>query len=106
MAEPASKRQQVLVAILGVLGVVAYFTIGKEAETKYVASEMDDIHNKVARDAVTQYEMAKRQGDPIQTCVQAGLVSAAWLQAKNEPQYQAAKATEKADCARAGMPQP
>lgn len=104
MAEAVSKRQQVLGLVLGVLGVAAYFTIGKEAENKYVASSMADISNKVADDAVAQYEMAKRQGDPIQTCVQAGFVSAAWLQAKNEARYQAAKATEGADCARAGMP--
>jgi hypothetical protein len=65
---------------------------------------MDDIYAKVANDAVERYEMAKRQGDPIQTCVQAMGVSAAWLQAKNEARYQAAKATESADCAHAGMP--
>lgn len=67
---------------------------------------MADIHSQVAADAVAQYEIAKRQGDPIQVCVQAGLVSAAYLQAKDEPHYMAAKTTEKADCARAGMPAP
>jgi hypothetical protein len=102
MAE--SKRVQVLAGVAAVLGVVAYFTIGREAEHRYVAAGMADIENKVATDAVAQYEIAKRQGDPVQICVQAGLVSAAWLQAKNEAQYTAAKATEKADCAKAGMP--
>lgn len=89
--------------VLGVLGVVAYFTIGREAEHQYVAAGMADIHGQVADDAVAQYAIAKRQGDPVQVCVQAGLVSAAWLQAKDEPRYQAAKATEAADCARAGL---
>ena len=101
-----SKRVQVLASVAAVLGAVAYFTIGREAESRYVAAGMADIHNQVANDAVTQYEIAKRQGDPIQVCVQAGLVSAGWLQAKDEARYVAAKATEKADCARAGMSAP
>lgn len=99
-----ANRTQILGGVLGVLGVVAYFTIGRDAEQRYVASSMEDITTKVAIDAVAQYEMAKRQGDPMQTCVQAGMVSAAWLQAKNEAQYVAAKAVEKADCTRAGVP--
>lgn len=104
MAE--SKRVQVLASIAAVLGGVAYFTIGREAESRYVASSMADISNQVATDVVAQYEIAKRQGDPMQVCVQAGLVSAAYLQAKDEPRYVAAKAAEKVDCARAGMPTP
>lgn len=87
------------------LGAVAYFTIGKEQQEEQ-RQAFENIPNRVAADVVAQYEMAKRQGDPMQVCVQAGMVSAAWLQAKNEAQYRAAKATEKADCARAGMPQP
>jgi hypothetical protein len=102
MAE--SKRVQVLTGVAAALGAVAYFTIGREAESRYVATGMADIHNQVATDAVAQYGIVKRQGDPMQTCVQAGLVSAAWLQAKDEVRYAAAKATEKADCTRAGVP--
>jgi hypothetical protein len=105
VADP-SKRTQVLVAALAVLGAVAYFTIGQEERQKRVATTMTNIYDKVATDAEARYGIAKRQGDPIQICVQAGFVSAAWLQAKNEAQYGAWKATEKADCARAGMPRP
>lgn len=104
MAE--SNRVQVLAGIALALGAVAYFTLGRDAEQKYVAAGMADIHNQVATDAVAQYEIARRQGDPIQVCVQAGFVSASYLQAKDEARYVAAKATEKADCARAGMPSP
>lgn len=68
-----------------------------------VDRELAKIHDKVATDAVAQYEIAKRQGDRIQTCVSAGLVSAAFLQAKNEPKFTEWKATEKADCAAAGL---
>ena len=68
-------------------------------------SSMNSLYNSVATDAVKQYEIAARQGDKIQICVQAGLVSAAYLQAKDETNYQAWKATEKKVCERAGMPQ-
>lgn len=66
--------------------------------------QMDNIYDQVSSDAVEQYEIAKRQGDPIQVCVQAGFVAAAYLQAKNETNYSTWKTIEKADCARAGLP--
>ena len=59
---------------------------------------------KVANDAVSQYNIVKRQGDKISLCVSAGFVSAAFLQAQNEPGYQAWKETENRDCRAAGMP--
>jgi hypothetical protein len=113
-AKQSVTRSQVLVVVLALLGGVYYFTAGRERQEKAVAANMADIQhratvtmanieNKVATDAVAQYEIAKRQGDPMQTCVQAGMVSAAFLQAKNEPQYDVWKATEKADCAKAGL---
>jgi hypothetical protein len=100
-------RTQVLVGVLVALGAVYYFTIGQEQQKQamqtQVATTMADIEGKVASDAETQYGIAKRQGDPMQTCVQAGMVAAAWLQAKNETEYGRWKATEKADCAQAGI---
>jgi hypothetical protein len=69
-----------------------------------VEAQMDEIENQVAEDAVEQYQIAKRQGDTMQTCVQAGLVSAAYLQATNESEYNRWKAIEKANCASAGLP--
>lgn len=63
------------------------------------------LEESVAKDSVDQYEIAKRSGKAIDICVHAGLVSAAYLQAKNEPEYKKWKAIETADCERAGMPQ-
>lgn len=65
---------------------------------------LNDIHKKVAADATKQYEIAARQGDPIQVCVQAGIVAAAHLQANNESEYRLWKETEANDCRRAGVP--
>jgi hypothetical protein len=70
----------------------------------HAVKEMQRIENQVAADAINQYGIAKRQGDPIQICKQAGLVSAAYLQAKDEPNYQRWEKIEKDDCSRAGMP--
>jgi hypothetical protein len=62
------------------------------------------IENKVADDAVKEYEIAKRSGTKMDVCVHASLVAAAYLQAKDEAKYREWKATEKADCAVAGLP--
>lgn len=67
---------------------------------------MTAIHDKVAQDSVDQYEMVKRnKGSAVELCTYAGLVSAAYLQAKDEENYQKWKSIEKVDCKRAGLPQ-
>jgi len=71
---------------------------------KQAADDLAKIHNQVAQDAVAQFEMAKRSGDKMQACVHAGMVSAAFLQAKDEPSYRKWQATEKQECAAAGVP--
>lgn len=43
------------------------------------AKTMDQIHRKVAADAVTQYNITKRSGTAMEACVHAGLVAAAFL---------------------------
>lgn len=68
-----------------------------------VDAQMDSTYDKVSEDMVTQYDIAKKQGDAMQTCVQAGMVSAAYLQAQDEVKYNEWKATEKADCKAAGI---
>lgn len=70
---------------------------------RYVNKQMEDITKKVANDAVESYEIAKRQGDKIQICVQAMLVSAAYLQAKDESNYGNWKTIERLDCRRSGI---
>ncbi len=69
----------------------------------YAAKEMQRFENQVAADAITRYGVAKHQGDAVQICKQAGLVCAAYLQAKDEPNYQRWKKIEKDDCGRAVM---
>jgi uncharacterized membrane protein len=67
------------------------------------SSSMQRITDQVAAGAVKQYNIAAAQGDPMQKCVQAGLVSAAYLQTKNDAEYNSWKAIEAGDCAVAGI---
>jgi len=62
------------------------------------------IENQVASDAVKEYEIAQRNGTRMDACVHAGLVAAAYLQAKNESDYRQWKAIERTDCSAAGLP--
>lgn len=90
------------------LATVLLFIFGcdaiEQAQNDAVNKEMKRIEKQVADDQVKQYDIAKRSGDKIQACVQAGIVKAAFLQAKDEGNYKKWMATEKADCAAAGMP--
>lgn len=97
-----SAIQAVFSLILVAAGGWYFFGGGLEQQA---SKDMHEIENTVAADAVAQYEIAKRNGSAVDACVQAGMVSAAYLQAKNEAQYAAWKATEKADCKLAGVPQ-
>ena len=72
---------------------------------KLAQNQLDGIKAKVAEDAVKQYEIARSSGgNAIDICVQAGLVSAAYLQAQDQTNYAIWKSRETADCSAAGIP--
>ncbi|HEY6877127.1 MAG TPA: hypothetical protein VI299_03870 [Polyangiales bacterium] len=89
---------------LVIMGAGAWYYFGGGME-RHVEHESERIGDMVARDAVKQYEIAKRSGSPMDACVNAGMMAAAYLQAQDEAGYQRAKAVEKADCEKAGLPQ-
>ncbi len=95
-----------LSAIISVIvfGGLFWFFFGGGLE-KQAAKDLQRIENQVASDQVTQYNIAKSQGDLIQICVQAGMVSVAYLQANNSSNYKKWKRIEKSDCREAGIPQ-
>lgn len=103
------------VALLGLVFValvVAYVVATGNKPSAAVASpvgaaidvSMDPIYKKVCSDAVEQYNIAKRNGTPIDVCAHAGMVAAAFLQAKDEANYAQWKKTETTDCTKAGAP--
>lgn len=69
-----------------------------------VDKAIEDIETQVAKDAEQQFRISERNGSAIDRCVQAGFVSAAWLQANNEAKYQEWKQVEYKECNRAGVP--
>jgi hypothetical protein len=85
------------------VGFLLWFFVfgGFESTTN---NNLNEIYQKVARDAEDQYRISLTSGDKIQICVQAGLVSASHLQAKNDEAYRRWKSIEDADCTAAGMP--
>jgi hypothetical protein len=99
--KPKAPRQGGLEAAAGVLVLIGlgwwFFGGGS-------TSSLRGIQNKVATDAVAEYNIAAAQGNNMQKCVQAGLVAAAYLQAQDSTNYNTWKATETADCAVAGLP--
>lgn len=75
----------------------------KSIERK-VAADLKHIERKVALDAVKSYDLAVKGGDPIDICVHAGLVTAAWNAAHEEALYLSWKNIEKLSCEIVGMP--
>jgi len=79
-------------------------TGSKLASTPFgVDGQLTKIHDKVASDAVAQYEIPARSGSAMDRCVQAGFVAAAFLQTQDERSYAFWKAREKTNCEEAGV---
>lgn len=91
--------------VIFIVGIKACNNVGEVVTSAGGSTFMASVEKKVADDAVTQYEIANRSGTRMDACVHAGFVSAAFIQAKDEPSYQKWKAIEKKDCGRAGIPQ-
>ena len=89
---------------LAILLFVCVCTLGCDAIFNSMAeSELSRIEIQVAEDMTEQYNIAKRSGDKMQICVQAGLVASAYLQAKDESKYNQWQRTKKRDCKAAGL---
>jgi hypothetical protein len=97
----SNKIQAVFGAIV-VVGLGAYFFGG--GIEKHAASQMAGIEQQVAIDSVAQYEIAKRGGNLMETCVHAGMVVGAYVQAKDEPNHEKWLKIQSEDCKKAGMP--
>lgn len=84
----------------GILGAYLIFNLMRAADPNSPESQkaMNDIHIKVANDAVKELELAMKGGDQAEICVRAGIVSAAYNQAHDEKNYLLAKKLEKKAC--------
>jgi hypothetical protein len=58
----------------------------------------------VASDSQKSYEIAKRAGKKMDSCLQAGVTALSYLNAHDEPAYRNWKAIEESECSAAGIP--
>lgn len=91
-----------VITLIFVLAIGWYFFGG--GLEQQAQSDMSKIEHQVAADAVRQYNIAKSGGTATDLCVHAGMVSASFLQAKDEQNYRVWKKIEAADCEKAGVP--
>jgi len=61
--------------------------------------------NRAVDDQVLQYNWAVKAGSQNDRCVQAGFVASAYIQAKDEPNYQAWSGIRSNECRAAGIAQ-
>lgn len=102
-ATPKTKSNMLAaVGSVVIAGAAIWFFYGGGVEQQ-AASDMARIEKQVAADAVDRYEVAKKSGNPMDICGQAGLVSGAYLQAKDEANYKKWQKTEQHDCAAAAL---
>lgn len=97
-----NKSVKGIVSLIFVIGLL-YFFFGGGLENQ-AASQMEKIENQVALDSEKEYEIAKNSGNAMDTYVHAGLVAAAYLQAKDEVNYKKWKDIENEEAKNAGMP--
>lgn len=88
---------------LGILGVLVVREIGSNVAA---ASGQQDtlayVHHEVINQTLNEYELAVRDGSPVDRCVRAGMVAEAYLQANDEEGYKQWKKNEHRDCKAAG----
>lgn len=90
--------------VLGGLALAAaaiWWMANRDAGTGLPAAV--SISGQVARDAVKEYEIAKRGNDPATVCAQASIVTAAYLQANMEAEFKRWQEIEQVDCRAAGV---
>jgi hypothetical protein len=100
---PKNKTNTASAIIGGIVAIgIIWFYFGGGLE-KQVAKDMQKIEAQVANDMVDQYEIAKSSGTLIDVCVHAGMVTAGYIQAKDDANYEKWKKIEVADCEAAGI---
>ena len=99
--KPSTARQVIGLLVLGAL----LYGIFGGAIDDLGAKNYQNITDQVATNSVAQYQIAARHGNGTDMCVHAGMVAAAYLQAKNESEYAYWKMVEKKNCAAIGVHQ-
>jgi len=97
------KRFRSFALVVGLI-LVGYTTL-TFLGTAAAGSKVQASPNKVVDDQVVQYNFAVRAGTKMDRCVQAGFVASAYIQAKDEPNYEEWQRIRHDDCKAAGLSQ-
>ena len=95
------KAVKIILIVIGAIVFISFFFGGGLEEQ--AQKDINNISSQVARDAEKQYEIAKNNGEDMDAYVQAGMVSAAYLQANDEANYKKWKEIEKAAGKKIGL---
>jgi hypothetical protein len=95
----------VLVAVVALYVLHTVYEMSRSSHAP--ESTVQERYGSAAENAVRQYQkvLQDKHSTKVDVCVQAGLVSSAYLQSQDEMNYKKWKAIQKSDCARAGVPQ-
>lgn len=95
----------VLVAVVALYVLHSVYEMSRS--NRAPESTVQEQYGSAAENAVRQYQkvLHDQHSTKVDVCVQAGLVSSAYLQSQDETNYKKWKAIQKSDCARAGVPQ-
>lgn len=86
------------------LSTIALLLVIASTCTSYsVETQINEANNSVINDAITQYNIVKKNGDPIEIYNQASLVAVAYLQANDSINYKKWKEIEKQEAIKAGI---
>lgn len=90
-------------AVIVAIGIIGYMNADHSDDPDIYDITMESTYQKVINDAIQQYEIVKRTGNEIESSVQAGIVAAAYLQAKDEINYNKWNAIQKQHDKAAGL---
>lgn len=71
--------------------------------TSVASSKTEGTSNMAVEDQVSQYNIAVRAGTKMDRCVQAGFVASAYIQAKDQANYEEWQRIRHEDCSAAGL---
>ena len=94
-----TKSQSIFSFLLLIIGVWFFFGGGLQHFTN---QGLQNVYNQVSTDTLDQYNIAKKHGNRTDICVQAGLVKASYMQAKDEDNFKKWTEIEARDCAYLG----
>jgi hypothetical protein len=92
--------------VMGLFFAWALFAVGRMVVENGgpVGTVQAQVNRSVVDDVLAQYETAKQGGNAMDVCIHAGIVKAAFIQAKDAAGTKNWDRTERADCGRAGVP--